>query len=94
MLVGGPKLGLCLLVGVGHVAVTVDADWLHRFAKLLERLEIEIDKGPKPCRRATDDRKHEREVVMRGAHYRFRAAADADPGLEFSLFNWREDPLC
>src|SRR5262249_49390722 len=85
--------GLCLLVGVGHVAMAVDADRLHRFAKLLERLEIEVDKRSKSRRRAADDGKHEREVVLRGAYNRFGAAADADPGLEFSVFDWRKTAL-
>jgi hypothetical protein len=49
---------------------------------------IEIDKGPKAIGVAANNGKHKRQIVMRRANDGFRTAADADPGLERSAFDW------
>ena len=69
------------------------ADRLRGAAELLEGAVIEIDIRREACGIAADDGEHQRQIVMRGAHHRLRAAADADPGLELTIFHRRIDQL-
>ena len=75
-----PELFARLGVGVGDVAMRVDADGLYGLAELRKGAMVKVDKGPKPLGVAADDGEHQRQIVMRGAHHQFRRTADADPG--------------
>ncbi|MET4826931.1 hypothetical protein ABH972_004520 [Bradyrhizobium ottawaense] len=54
---------------------------------------MEIDERRKARGIATDDREHQRQVVMRSAHHRLRAAADADPGFKPAVLDRGIDQL-
>jgi len=54
---------------------------------------IEIDVGAKPIWVAADDRQHQRQIVVRSADNRFRAAAHSDPGFECAGFDRRKYAL-
>jgi hypothetical protein len=51
---------------------------------------VEIDERQKSLRLAADDGEHQRQIVMHGAHHRFRAAADSDPGFERAVLDLRK----
>ncbi len=92
-LVVGPQLLACLRVGLGHVAGRVDADRLDGSLQLSEGALIEIDVRDEALGIAADDGQHHRQVISRGADHRLRAAADADPGLEWLVALAWEDLL-
>ena len=54
---------------------------------------IEVNIRTKAIRIAANDREHQRQIVMGCANDGFRAATDANPGLEYAAFNRRKYPL-
>ena len=64
-----------------------------RVAELLERTTVEVGERREPRGAAADDREHERQAVVRRAHDRLGAAADADPGLQAAVLDGRVDEL-
>ena len=47
--------------------------------ELRQRAVVQVDERREAGALAADDREHQRQAVVRGAHHRLRAAADADP---------------
>jgi hypothetical protein len=54
---------------------------------------IKVDIGPETVGVTADDRQHERRVVVSRANHGLRAAPDADPGFERTVFDRRKDAL-
>jgi hypothetical protein len=71
----------------------VNANFSNGPAKLRKSTVIEVNEGPKAIGIAANDGNHQRQIVVRGANDRFRAAADANPGLERTGFDGRKDGL-
>ena len=88
-----PELIACLLVGGCDVPGPVHSDRKRVSTKVLEGLPEQLGEGRKPCRRAADDRQHQREPVAGGANDRLRAAAHTDPDREGAGFGVRHDVL-
>src|SRR5882757_7410635 len=92
-LVIGPELLARLRIAVGDIARRMHADRLDRALELLEGALVEVDIGREPFWIAADDRQHQRQVVTRRAYHGLGAAADADPGFQPAVLDWRKHTL-
>ena len=71
-LVMRPEFFARLGVGLGDIAMRVDADFARRLAELRIGAMVEIDVRCKALGIAADDGEHQRQIVARGADHRFR----------------------
>lgn len=82
----GPEIFDRLVIGCSNVPGRVHADGPVGLAELSQGPVEQSRERCEACSFAADDGDHEGETIPGGAHHRFRAAANADPGREMPRF--------
>src|SRR4051794_17760318 len=78
-----------LVIGVGHMAWRVHANWLQWLVESLQPLAIELAPRCEALRAASDDGQHERQAIVRRTNHGLGAATDRNPRLDRPRFRRR-----